>query len=468
MKKILLSLALAFCTSLLYAQGWTETGTGTNALNAYGEGIYTMCTDLHNNVYVAGWLFDSSGNNLVSKWDGTAWHHLGAGSSVLNRFMEIESICVDTSGNIYVGGELSHPFAGDSGYIAKWDGSSWTILGGNIAPVTDIGTISIDKYNNIYVAGEMQDTAGYNYIAKWDGISWSEVGTGVNALKANSDINTICIDTLGNIYAAGVFTDSINIMGGNVYVAKWNGTTWSELGSGIVHQESGDAQVFSLVLDTSGNLYAAGYLNLYTFTENVYKWNGTTWDTLGSINANRAINSLCFDIHGNLYAAGAFTDTAGKKYVAKWDGTTWSELGIGGNALNANDDVMAVWTNSIGDIYASGTFTDTTTVYFDHDYPAFHPCYVAKYASATTGIKPVHTIAGLNIYPNPATNGLNITGVQQSLNYHMYNITGTSIQEGVLNTGSNQIALGQYAPGIYVLDITNENGERNIVRVVKE
>jgi hypothetical protein len=466
MKKILLSLALAFCTSLLYAQGWTETGIGTNALNAYGEGIYTMCTDLHNNVYVAGWLFDSSGNNLVSKWDGTAWHHLGAGSSVLNRFMQIESICVDTSGNIYVGCELSTSPTGDTGYIAKWDGTSWSSIATGL---NNVSSICIDKHNNVYAAGAFSGPDGY-YVAKWDGSVLTEVGTGTHALHANNDINVIAVDTFDNIYAGGNFTDARDHYSGNIYVAKWDCVTWSELGHGVGPEDSStSAQIFSILLDTSGNVYAAGNLDLFpSVNENVVKWDGTTWSNLGILNVNGAILTMCFDINRNLYAGGYFTDTTGQGYIAKWDGTAWNELGTGTNALNANGAIFGVCTDAIGNIYTGGFFTDTTTVYFDHANPANHPYYVAKYGAPTTGIKPVHTIAGLNIYPNPATNELNITGVQQSLNYRMYNITGTSIQEGVLNTGSNQIALGQYAPGIYVLDITNESGERNIVRVVKE
>ncbi|MBX2931553.1 MAG: hypothetical protein KF781_06395 [Chitinophagaceae bacterium] len=56
---------------------------------------------------------------------------------------------------------------------------------------------------------------------------WSELG-GVNSLQANNYINSICKDALGNIYTAGNFTNA----NGKRYVAKFNGTTWGELGGG--------------------------------------------------------------------------------------------------------------------------------------------------------------------------------------------------------------------------------------------
>ena len=55
--------------------------------------------------------------------------------------------------------------------------------------------------------------------------AWSELG-GLNGLGANGTIYSMCKDAVGNIYAAGTFTNS----SGNRYVAKYNGTSWSELG----------------------------------------------------------------------------------------------------------------------------------------------------------------------------------------------------------------------------------------------
>ncbi len=62
--------------------------------------------------------------------------------------------------------------------------------------------------------------------------SWSELGTGSNALKANAPISAIAGDNAGNIYACGAFTNGTTFPNGYWYVAKWNGTSWNELGTG--------------------------------------------------------------------------------------------------------------------------------------------------------------------------------------------------------------------------------------------
>ena len=64
----------------------------------------------------------------------------------------------------------------------------------------------------------------------------------------------------------------------------------------------------------------------------IAKWNGSSWSALGS-GMNNSVNSLVFDDSGNLYAVGSFLFAGGvyARYVAKWDGNNWSALGSGTN-----------------------------------------------------------------------------------------------------------------------------------------
>src|SRR5271156_6511987 len=133
--KTILKIIIAFLILpiSLYAQSWSELGTGSAALNAHGD-IYTMCSDNHGNIYAAG-LFpaDSLGRtSTVYKWDGTLWTPLGHDSTALNPncFCEVNAVFADTNGNVYATASLiSSSFTFDGYYISKWDGVSWTQLG---------------------------------------------------------------------------------------------------------------------------------------------------------------------------------------------------------------------------------------------------------------------------------------------------------------------------------------------------
>jgi hypothetical protein len=97
-----------------------------------------------------------------------------------------------------------------------------------------------------------------------------------------------------------------------------------------------------LFANASGNKYVA-------------KWNGTTWSELGGSNtlaANNPIYRICSDIAGNVYAAGYFTNASGNKYVAKWDGANWSELG-GSNSFNSPNPIYFVYADNFGRVFAS-------------------------------------------------------------------------------------------------------------------
>ena len=80
-----------------------------------------------------------------------------------------------------------------------------------------------DSNNQVYAGGDFISPA--MYIARWNGTKWSALGSGLN--KA---VNALMIS--GNrLYAGGYFTAA----GGNPAknIAAWNGTGWSALGSGV-------------------------------------------------------------------------------------------------------------------------------------------------------------------------------------------------------------------------------------------
>jgi hypothetical protein len=242
-----------------------------------------------------------------------------------------------------------------------------------------------DKQGNIYTAGAFTDSItslyGYSYVSKFDGISWQKLGAGNNSLKANVGINTLTIDKNNFIYAAGGFTDSTDWTNANarLYVAKWDGSKWSPLGTGV-NALLANGTILCLTNDSSGNIYAAGLFTNSLGNQYVAKWDGNQWAEVGGLNAlhaNYIINALATDKTGNVYAAGSFTNgassTQGYNYVAKWDGNNWSELGASSsNPLNANSGINSMVIDSKNNIYVAGHFTDSLSYQKG-------TCYVAKW-----------------------------------------------------------------------------------------
>ena len=67
----------------------------------------------------------------------------------------------------------------------------------------------------------------------------------------NSSIYALALDGSGGLYAGGAFTTAGGITAD--YIARWDGSAWSPLGSGM------NDNVSALAVDGSGNLYAGGW-----------------------------------------------------------------------------------------------------------------------------------------------------------------------------------------------------------------
>jgi len=142
----------------------------------------------------------------------------------------VHALAVDSSGNVYVGGGFTT--AGDvpAENVAKWDSTAWSALGTGIGGTTKwprVSAVAAGGSGSVYAGGNFTTAGGVevNYIAKWDGVTWSALGTGMD-----DDVWALTVDSLGDVYAGGYFTTAGGVAAN--YIAKWDGTAWSTVGTG--------------------------------------------------------------------------------------------------------------------------------------------------------------------------------------------------------------------------------------------
>jgi len=221
-----------------------------------------------------------------------------------------------------------------------------------------VSQLATDSYGNIYAAtnsGDPTYNGGiYSYVYKWNGTSWTKLGTGFN----NSIASVVFDNISGNIYAAGFFQDTNH----KFYVAKWDGTSWSNLG-----MLNSPYPINEITTDNLGNVYAVGWLKNSSGNAYVAKWNGTNWSQLGNLNnvntnySSPTINDIITDNYGNLYISATINGINYNLY--QWNGTNWVIMGTGNNILNAT---LSTTNNLIidnnGELVCDGYFSDSSTI----------------------------------------------------------------------------------------------------------
>ena len=72
----------------------------------------------------------------------------------------------------------------------------------------------------------------------------------------------------------------------------------------------------------------------------------------------------------------------------------------------------------------------------------------------------------ISIYPNPATEVVNIDNIKSPTKYRVFNITGNIEQQGTLKEGSNSIFIKTLPSGMHLLELTNYEGVRMVRKIV--
>ncbi len=294
---------------------WVEVGMGS----ASGGGISGMgdvklpsiATAADNTIYVSwsnihSWLETdntarSTSDIYVKRFNGTEWEEVGVGSATTrgisnnpdnDRYDSGSIVKVAPDGTPYVLWEKLG-FNGNgpgSFYIKRFNGTSWeevgvgSASGTGLASLAKMPTMAIAPDGTVYVAwsspgnGSNSGTAGI-YVLRFSGTAWEEVGAGsasccgggISQGQGPGNDPVIQVDSNGTPYV--VWTCLFYGAHSQICVRRFNDTTWEEVGAG--------SATFPYGMSATQNISDYPYMAIgpgdLPYIAWAY-WNGSNWD----------------------------------------------------------------------------------------------------------------------------------------------------------------------------------------------
>lgn len=248
------------------------------------------------------------------------------------------------------------PAEGGGSANDAWD-SRFSVAG---ADTFDVVAVAI-RGDEVFVGGRFSVIGGAlaNNVARWDGRSWSGLGSGAE-VGVNGRVDCIAASAT-SVYVAGSFSRA----GGQPArtLARWDGVTWSSPGSDLRTTTSGPAlSVDALAVDGAtifvGGAFAfAGNvpaLNVVAFDETTGRWS-PLGAGVKAVGRNRPTLVYAIEVTGeSVYVGGRFNKAGDvkAKNIARWDRSRgrWERLGSG-----TDGTIRALASYGAG-VYVGGSF----------------------------------------------------------------------------------------------------------------
>ena len=422
---------------------WVEIGSGSASRGGISDSGYADGPSLAispDGTPIIAWSDYSTNKSeiYVRRWNGTSWVAIGSGSAsgggISNSgYAGGPSLAVSPDGTPIVA--WNDDSSGDSDiYVRRWSGTSWVEMssgsasGGGISDTGGTGSPSLAISSaGLPIIAWSDGSSGEReiYVRRWNGTSWVEIGSGSASGGGISDCGgsespSLAVSLDGTPIIAwdkmlrGTYETTYEI-----YVRRWNGTSWVEIGSGSasgggISNDSGDSESPSLAISPDGTPFIAWSDRKGDWDDEEYeiylrRWDGKSWVEMGSGSASGGgiSESGRYSMHPSLAVGPDGTPIIAWReawgpfnldiYVRRWDGTSWVEMGSGsasgGGISNdsggSESPSLAISRDSIPTVAWLNELGSVNEVYVRRWQPSFVSPVADFSASPTSGLSPL-------------------------------------------------------------------------------
>jgi hypothetical protein len=282
------------------SRNWTKVSMSSNGQYqtaiVWGGGIYRSTN------YGANWVLVPSANGPPTdvQWGGIAVSSSGQYQSAcgVNEYIYVSTnfgvnwtsitngVSIGLWFHISVSSSGQYQTANISSgriYISSNFGVSWTIT--TTTSVRETAMSSTGQYQTAAISN------GLIYFSRDYGVNWSTTAS-YEITEGDQAGTSVSLSADGSVVAVGgPYADTTTgIDSGQMRVFSWTGSIWSPRGDPIIGESTGDRSGWSASMSADGTTVAIGapYNNgvngIGSGQVRVYKWNGSTWGTVGTVN----------------------------------------------------------------------------------------------------------------------------------------------------------------------------------------
>lgn len=332
------------------AQVWESVGPAGGISTGSG-GRMTLLNDKQNNL-ILGYYDIPATKGSVQKFDGSSWSYLGDSPGITTaNTSAYNSTSVDSNGVVYFTSQ-----AGTSGMeVRKFENNTWTQLPNVTNNVINFNTSLVSPDNVLFAA----NSEASGTVKKYVNGTWQQVGAAGFAGGVPFYLDMV-IGTNGKVYVSYNSNGSLHVYENDVNATSTS--AWQPVGgiANLAPSPSAEEYNSSLALDSNNNLFVA-----YVSTSaggnklNVKKFNGTSWSQLGTENFSpfRAkYNSIAIGSNDIVYVATSKWEDADmlRNYVLGYNETTnsWTQTGTG-FASTGQGVMNSLSVDSLGNLFLS-------------------------------------------------------------------------------------------------------------------
>lgn len=389
-------------------------------------------------------------------------------------FDDIETIKVNTEGEIFIAGSFSNTVdfdAGDNSFLVTSAGDAdafvlklnsigqfvWVKTFG-AAGLDKAPTLCLDPQSNVFISGWFVGSVDFDPGPDFRELISTDDPFNLYLLKLSSegDFSWVTHFTqTDNVFVREITSDQ----SGNIYaISDLYGVVDFDPGEGVSELTSAGGSDVSIVkYSNSGNfIWARGV-------------GGSNYEFPAGIVTNR---------YGEVFCCGSFRGTAdfdpGQEVFNLnssdgWDDIFILKLSADGNLIwaektggpgNNQERCWDIWTTDAEEIYFTGQYRDIGifnpgSSQGEYQNNGYEDSFTVKWMDSQTSINDVYNMSDINLYPNPVSNLLSIESAVplKNASISIYTATGLLIQQIHVNGYSAYLDMSEFTPGIYLLQI---------------